>query len=101
MFDRVTTELGELEMASDAIDEFVFPRATAGTEGCALNASEGIRMPGEMFGETGKSLRGLESRCVGTLRETARCNTPREAIEPPRSTISWRDRNASVLGVLV
>ena len=70
--------------------------ATFGTSGSALIASDGIRMPGVTFGETGRSLRGLESLCVGTLRETARCNAPREAIDPPRSTISCRERFASV-----
>ena len=70
--------------------------ATFGTSGSALIASDGIRMPGVTFGETGRSLSGLESLCVGTLRETARCNAPREAIDPPRSTISCRERFASV-----
>ena len=70
--------------------------ATFGTTGSALIASDGIRMPGVTFGETGRSFRGLESLCVGTLRETARCNAPREAIDPPRSTISWRDCFAPV-----
>ena len=70
--------------------------ATFGTTGRALIASDGIRMPGVTFGETGRSFRGLESLCVGTLRETARCNAPREAIDPPRSTISWRDCFAPV-----
>ena len=70
--------------------------ATFGTTGSALIASDGIRMPGVTFGETGRSFRGLESLCVGTLRETARCNAPREAIDPPRSTISCRERFASV-----
>ena len=71
-------------------------RATLGTVGRALIASDGIRNPGVTFGETGRSFRGLESLCVGTLRETARCNAPREAIDPPRSTISWRDCFAPV-----
>ena len=70
--------------------------ATFGTTGRALIASDGIRMPGVTFGETGRSFRGLESLCVGTLRETARSNAPREAIDPPRSTISCRERFASV-----
>jgi hypothetical protein len=70
--------------------------ATFGTTGSALIASDGIRMPGVTFGETGRSLSGLESLCVGTLWETARCNAPREAIDPPRSTISCRERFASV-----
>ena len=70
--------------------------ATFGTTGSALIASDGIRMPGVTFGETGRSFRGLESLCVGTLRETARCNAPREAMDPPRSTISCRERFASV-----
>ena len=70
--------------------------ATFGTTGRALIASDGIRMPGVTFGETGRSFRGLESLCVGTLRETARCNAPREAMDPPRSTISRRERFASV-----
>ena len=70
--------------------------ATFGTTGSALIASDGIRMPGVTFGETGRSFRGLESLCVGTLRETARCNAPREAMDPPRSTISRRERFASV-----
>jgi hypothetical protein len=62
--------------------------ATLGTVGSALIASDGIRIPGVTFGETGSSFSGLESLCVGTLLETARCNAPRDAIEPPRSTIS-------------
>lgn len=62
--------------------------ATFGTTGSALIASDGIRIPGVTFGDTGKSLSGLESLWVGTLRETARCKIPREAMEPPRSTIS-------------
>lgn len=70
--------------------------ATFGTTGSALIASDGIRIPGVTFGDTGKSLSGLESLCVGTLRETARCKTPREAIEPPRSTMACRERFASV-----
>ena len=70
--------------------------ARFGTTGRALIASDGIRMPGVTFGETGRSFKGLESLCVGTLRETARCNAPREAIDPPRSTISCRERFASV-----
>ena len=86
-------------VAPDIDDEFedeVEVLATFGTTGRALIASDGIRMPGVTFGETGRSFRGLESLCVGTLRETARCNAPREAIDPPRSTISCRERFASV-----
>lgn len=69
--------------------------ATFGTTGRALIASDGMRIPGVTFGDTGKSLSGLESLWVGTLRETARCKMPREAMEPPRSTISCRERFAS------
>lgn len=69
--------------------------ATFGTTGRALIASDGMRNPGVTFGDTGKSLSGLESLWVGTPRETARCKTPREAMEPPRSTISCRERFAS------
>jgi hypothetical protein len=69
--------------------------ATFGTTGRALIASDGMRIPGVTFGDTGKSLSGLESLRVGTLRETARCKTPREAMEPPRSTISCRERFTS------
>ena len=35
--------------------------ATFGTTGSALIASDGIRIPGVTFGDTGKSLSGLES----------------------------------------
>jgi hypothetical protein len=35
---------------------------TVGVFGSALKASEGIRIPGVTLGETGKSLRGLDSR---------------------------------------
>ena len=87
------------DVAPDIEDEFedeVEVLATFGTTGSALIASDGIRMPGVTFGETGRSFRGLESLCVGTLRETARCNAPREAMDPPRSTISCRERFASV-----
>jgi hypothetical protein len=35
--------------------------ATFGTTGSALIASDGIRIPGVTFGDTGRSLSGLES----------------------------------------
>jgi len=96
LVDREMSALGADSDADVERGEVEATRATLGTVGRALIASDGIRNPGVTFGETGRSFRGLESLCVGTLRETARCNAPREAIDPPRSTISWRDCFAPV-----
>jgi hypothetical protein len=97
LVEREISALGADSEADDERDGSEETLATLGTVGSALIASDGIRIPGVTFGETGRSFSGLESLCVGTLRETARCNAPRDAIDPPRSTISWRDCFASAL----
>ena len=99
LVEREMSALGADSEADVERDGSEATLATFGTTGRALIASDGIRMPGVTFGETGRSFRGLESLCVGTLRETARCNAPREAMDPPRSTISCRERFASVFVV--
>ena len=91
LVEREISALGADSEADVERDGSEVTLATLGTFGSALIASDGIRIPGVTFGETGRSFNGLESLCVGTLRETARCNAPRDAIDPPRSTISWRD----------
>ena len=101
LVEREISALGADSEADVERDRSEATLATLGTFGSALIASDGIRIPGVTFGETGKSFNGLESLCVGTLRETARCNAPRDAIDPPRSRISWRDRFASAVVLFV
>lgn len=59
MEDFEATDL-DIKLLFEEIDGDV--ETTVGVAGMALMASEGIRMPGVTFGDTGKSLSGLDRR---------------------------------------